>query len=158
MNQKLENLLQMALQTSEEVRERTGELNVGFDEERRTWELIVKYHGSLEELELMGVTVEYLIAGYAILTVPEQLVERVAELEQIEYVEKPKRFFYEAQMPAEGSCIAGVRPGGPYLTGRGVLIAVLDSGERVAQMREELKFLRKELKFSCGIVRRCMLK
>ena len=81
MNQKLEELLQLALQTSEEVRERTEDLNVGFDTVSRTWELIVKYHGSLDSLKLLEIQVEYLIAGYAVLTVPEQLVERVAELE-----------------------------------------------------------------------------
>lgn len=131
MNQKLENLLQLALQTSEEVRKRTEDLNVGFDEETRTWELIVKYHGSLDALELLGVKIEYLIAGYAILTVPEQLVENIVELEQIEYVEMPKRYFYEAQMPAEGSCLPQVTFREPNLTGRGTLIAVLDSGECV---------------------------
>lgn len=128
MNQKLEDLLQLALQTPEEVRERTGNLNVGFDERERTWELIVKYHGSLEELGGLGVQVEYLIAGYAILTVPQQLVERISQLEQIEYVEKPKRYFYEAELPYENSCILPVTGGGQGLTGRNILLAVLDSG------------------------------
>lgn len=128
MNQKLEDLLQLALQTSEEVREQTEELNTGFNENTRTWELIVKYHGSLDALKVLGIQTEYLIAGYAVLTVPEQLVDRVAELEEIEYVEKPKRFFYETEMPAYGSCISQVNLRDPYLTGAGVLIAVLDSG------------------------------
>lgn len=128
MNQKLENLLQLALQTSEDTRERTEDLNVGFDRETHTWELIVKYHGSLEELETRNVSVEYLIAGYALLTVPERLVEAIAKLEQIEYVEKPKRFFYEATDPIEDSCIRQLSQWDFPLTGRGVLIAIPDSG------------------------------
>lgn len=128
MNQKLEDLLQLALETSEEDRERTEDLNVGYDGVSRTWELIVKYHGSLDELERLGVTVEYLLAGYALLTVPEELVEQTAELEQIEYVEKPKRFFYEETGPAEESCIPQVTVRDPFLSGAGVLVAVLDSG------------------------------
>ena len=104
---------------------------MGFNSQARTWELIVKYHGSLDVLEPLGVKIEYLIAGYAILTVPELLVENIVELEQIEYVEKPKRYFYEAEMPAEGSCIPQVTLREPNLTGRGTLIAVLDSGECV---------------------------
>jgi len=128
MNQKLENLLQLALQTSEEVREETEDLNVGFDSFSRTWELIVKYHGSLDVLGGLGVGIEYLIAGYAILTVPEQLVEQMVELEQIEYVEKPKRYFYQQISSTEGSCLEPVIFREPYLTGRGVLVAVLDSG------------------------------
>ena len=128
MNQKLEDLLQLALQTPEEERERTEDLNIGFDQDSRTWELIVKYHGSLDVLERLDITVEYLLAGYALLTVPEGLVEQVAELEQIEYVEKPKRFFYGAVGPAEESCIAQVTRREPFLSGAGVLISVLDSG------------------------------
>lgn len=128
MNQKLENLLQLALQTSEETRERTEDLNIGFDERARTWEVIVKYHGSLDTLETLNVQVEYLIAGYALLTVPEGLVEAVAELEQIEYVEKPKRFFYDVIGPAEDSCIQQLSRRDLSLSGRGTLIAVADSG------------------------------
>lgn len=139
MNQKLEEQLQLALETSEEDRERTEDLNVGFDQVSRTWELIVKYHGSLEALEQLNITVEYLLAGYALLTMPEELVERVAEFEQIEYVEKPKRFFYEAVGPAEESCIAQVTLRDPFLSGRGVLIAVLDSGYRVIIMSSQRK-------------------
>lgn len=128
MNQKLENLLQLALQTPEETRERTEELNVGFDKSARAWEVIVKYHGSLDVLEALNVQVEYLIAGYAVLTVPEALVESVAELEQIEYVEKPKRFFYEVTNPTEDSCIQQLSRRDLSLSGRGVLVAVPDSG------------------------------
>lgn len=128
MNQKLEELLQLALQTPENVRIQTEDLNVGFNTDNRTWELIVKYHGSLEALEALNIQVEYLIAGYALLTVPEQLVDSVAKLEEIEYVEKPKRFFYGVEMPADNSCIAQVTFRHPFLTGSGVLIAVLDSG------------------------------
>ena len=128
MNQKLEDLLQLALQTSEETRERTEELNIGFNGIERTWELIVKYHGSLDALSVLNVQIEYLIAGYAVLTVPEGLVERVAELEEIEYVEKPKRFFYEVTNPVADSCIQQLAGQGFSLTGKGVLVAVLDSG------------------------------
>lgn len=128
MNQKLEDILNLALETPEAVREQTETLNVGFDSESRTWELIVKYHGSLDSLSQLAVQVEYLIAGYAILTVPEGLVERVAELPQIEYVEKPKRFFYQVTVPTAGSCIPQVALRDPALSGEGVLIAVLDSG------------------------------
>ena len=128
MNQKLEDLLQLALQTPEDVRARTDELNIGFDTATQTWELIVKYHGNLDNLRILGVRVEYLIAGYAILTVPEPLVERMVELEEIEYVEKPKRYFYGAEMPTYNSCVAQVVLREPFLTGKGVLVAILDSG------------------------------
>ncbi len=131
MNQKLEELLQLALQTPEAVREQTEELNVGFDPLTGSWELIVKYHGSLDRLQALNIQVEYLIAGYAVLTVPEALVDRVVELEEVEYVEKPKRFFFGVEIPTENSCIVQVTLREPYLTGAGVLVAVLDSGDCV---------------------------
>lgn len=128
MNQKLENLLNLALETPEEVRLQTDNLNVGFDGESRSWELIVKYHGSLDGLEALGVSVEYLINSYAILNVPEGLVEAVSNIEEIEYVEKPKRYYYQDIGPAADSCMTQVTLRDPFLSGAGVLIAVLDSG------------------------------
>ena len=95
MDQKLENILNLALETPEEEREQTESLNVGYSAESRSLELIVKYHGSLDGLREQNIVVEELIAGYAILTVPETLVDTVSETPEIEYVEKPKRFYYQ---------------------------------------------------------------
>lgn len=128
MSEKFENLLNLALETPEAVRVRTEDLNVGFDTQTRSWELIVKYNGNLDRLSEAGITVEYLIAGYAILTVPEHLVDLVAQLPEVEYVEKPKRFFYTDIRPGEDSCVPPVTLSDPFLSGENVLIAVLDSG------------------------------
>ncbi|MCM1268489.1 MAG: S8 family serine peptidase [Bacteroidales bacterium] len=127
-SQKNENLLNLALDTAPVERERSLELNVGYDDDEKTWEVIVKYHGSLEGLAAFGIRVEELIAGYAILTVPETQMERLAQIEQIEYVEKPKRLFFSDLQGSTASCFA---PGSALhreLTGRGVLVAVIDSG------------------------------
>lgn len=136
-NQKLENLLNLALETPEEVRRQTDTLNVGFQLQTKSWELIVKYHGSLDILENLNVRIEYLIAGYAILTVPEEFVDLVAELEEIEYVEKPKRYFYSITGPADSGCFPQLTMRQPYLHGSGTLIAVLDSG--IAYQRRDFR-------------------
>lgn len=128
MNQKLENILNLALETPEEEREQTESLNVGYSAETRSWELIVKYHGSLDRLREQNIVVEELIAGYAILTVPEALVDMVSDTPEIEYVEKPKRFYYGQTFPAGTSCFPPVTMRTPFLNGGGVLLAVLDSG------------------------------
>lgn len=128
MDQKLENILNLALETPEEEREQTESLNVGYSAESRSWELIVKYHGSLDGLREQNIVVEELIAGYAILTVPEALVDTVSDTPEIEYVEKPKRFYYGQTFPAGTSCFPPVTMRTPFLNGRGVLLAVLDSG------------------------------
>lgn len=128
MDQKLENILNLALETPEEEREQTESLNVGYSAETRSWELIVKYHGSLDRLREQNIVVEELIAGYAILTVPEALVDMVSDTPEIEYVEKPKQFYYGQTFPAGTSCFPPVTMRTPFLNGRGVLLAVLDSG------------------------------
>ena len=128
MDQKLENILNLALETPETEREQTETLNVGYSRKTRSWELIVKYHGSLDGLREQNIVVEQLIAGYAILTVPEALVERVSATPEIEYVEKPKRFYYQQTDPAGASCFPPVTMRTPFLNGSGVLLAVLDSG------------------------------
>lgn len=120
--------MNLVLETPEAVRLQTNNLNVGFDSGSRSWELIVKYHGSLDGLASLGVSVEYLINSYAILTVPEQLVETVSNIEEIEYVEKPKRYYYQDIGPAADSCMTQVTLRDPFLSGAGVLVAVLDSG------------------------------
>jgi hypothetical protein len=144
MTQKLENVLNLALETPESVREKTDNLNVGYQKETRSWELIVKYHGSLDFLTSLGVMVEYLIPGYCILTVPQDLVETISGYEEIEYIEKPKRYYYMIEDAKTASCISSVETREPFLTGEGVLIAVLDSGARVTQGTRAI-FSRKEL-------------
>lgn len=134
MNQKIENVLALALQTPDSVREKSLNLNVGFTEETRTWELIVKYNGDLKEaVSGLPVTaeeliVEELIAGYGLLTVPEDLVDTVSRLPQIEYVEKPKRLFFSMADGKEVSCVLPVTKRQPFLSGKGILLAVIDSG------------------------------
>lgn len=127
-SQKNENLLNLALDTPEAERERSLELNVGFDTALKSWEVIVKYHGSLQELILRGIGVEELIAGYAILTVPESEMDILAETEQIEYAEKPKRLFFSDLAGNTASCYTPNSRLFGELTGAGVLVAVIDSG------------------------------
>ena len=127
-SQKNENLLNLALDTPEAERERSLELNVGFDTAKKSWEVIVKYHGSLQELAPRGIGVEELIAGYAILTVPESEMDILAETEQIEYAEKPKRLFFSDLEGNTASCYTPNSQLFGELTGAGVLVAVIDSG------------------------------
>lgn len=47
-NQKLENLLNLALDADENERERSEILDVGYDPIEKEWELIVKYSGDID--------------------------------------------------------------------------------------------------------------
>ena len=145
-NQKRENLLNLALDATEEERLKSVNLNVGYAPGEKTWELIVRYNGSLESLRDEGIRVDELAAGYAVLVVPESRIEQVSAMEQIVYIEKPKRLFFASNMARAASCLStiqtssgsgtgGVGAGAGVisglesgLTGRGVLVAVIDSG------------------------------
>ena len=128
VNQKLENLLNLSLDTTAEERSRSSELETGYNPEEQTWELIVKYSGSLDEVRELGVQVEEMRNEYAILTVKESLIRLISVLPQIEYIEKPKRLFFAINQAKAASCVNILQEAPPYLSGRGVLIAVLDSG------------------------------
>lgn len=106
-DQKRENLLNLALGATKEERERSENLEVGYDPEEKTWELIVRYFGSLDPLREMGIRVKELIGGYAVLRVPESRIDAVSSLNQIQYIEKPKRLFFAVNMARTASCLSG---------------------------------------------------
>lgn len=127
-NPKIENLLNLALEATPQERERSQNLNVGFDREERQWELIVKYNGDLSGLRSRGIRVTELQNEYAILLVPESLIDGLANMTQIEYIEKPKRLYFAVNQGRTASCITGVQNQRFGLFGRGILVACLDSG------------------------------
>lgn len=133
-SQKLENLLNLSLNATEEEREKSLDLDVGYDEDSNLWELIVKYSGDLSGLDSSIIRVERLIGGYAIVTIPQNLISTFAELEEIEFVEMPKRLYFSIQQAKEASCILPVTVAAPYLSGRGTLVAIIDSGIDVTRM------------------------
>ncbi len=49
-NQKVDNILNLAVDATPEEREKSLELNVGYDPADREWDVIVKYSGDIEEL------------------------------------------------------------------------------------------------------------
>ena len=150
-SQKFENLLNLALDATSEEREKSEALDVGYDAQTEEWELIVRYHGTeqnLREKLILSVNtvqgqsyeadegietdiqIDFLYGGYAILTVPEYLIDRLPQIEEIEYIEKPKRLFFSVNQGKQASCILPVQTEEQYgmLRGRGVLVAVIDSG------------------------------
>ena len=93
-SQKIENLLNLALQSTSYEREKSQELTEGYSPSTNSWELIIKYHGELENLRSMNILVEPLINGYCIVTIREDLIPALASLNQVEYIEMPKRLFF----------------------------------------------------------------
>ena len=127
-DQKLENVLNLALDATEEERQKSLELDVGYDAIMQEWDLIVRYSGSLDEIRELGAGVVELQNEYAIITIREDLIDRLTEFPQIEFVEKPKRLFFAVENEKRASCIPPVQRPPLNLTGRGVLVGIIDSG------------------------------
>ncbi len=128
-NQKLEDQLSLALDTPAQMREKSDNLDTGYAPEENTWELIVKYNGNLDRLT-GGIRVEPLIAGYAIVTIPENLIGAFSRMEEIEFIEKPKKLYPQVTAGLGASCFYPLlQPvSGKALSGQGVYMAILDSG------------------------------
>ncbi len=134
-DQKLDNLLNLALDATEEEREKSRNLNVGYEKQTRKWEIIVKYSEMGDSVEvLLGgpeISVVPLLGRYAIVTLPESMLDEYSRRPQIEFIEKPTRLYFEDLFSKEASCITQVQrdePGNLRLTGHGVLIGIVDSG------------------------------
>lgn len=124
--------LLIAMGTSEEEREKSLDLNVGYSDLLEKWELIIRYTGSLDEIkEELGISVEELLGSYAVVWIPQYLIGRLSEYSQIDYIEKPKSLILSRMEGIAASCVSRVRLPDYSLTGRGTLVACLDSGEFV---------------------------
>lgn len=108
--------------------------------------IIVRYKGSLKEkteAAFPGSHVVELFNQYAIVTLPDGNLEAFSALPEVEYIERPKRLYFDLEDGRRVSCIdsvqgtvggnssggAGmVQNGVNGLTGRGVLVGIVDSG------------------------------
>lgn len=126
--QKTENLLNLALDATQEEREKSLELEVGYHPQDREWDLIIKYSGNLERVRQIAVRTTELLNEYAVITVAESRIQELAALSEVEYIEKPKRLYFQIEEGKRVSCINEVQDTRFSLFGQGVLTAVIDSG------------------------------
>ena len=128
-NAKIDNELNLALEVPEVERSKAINLNVGYTPDTNLWELIVKYNGDLNQVrEELQISAVELAGNYAILTIPQYLIDRLSDYPQIEFIEKPKRLFYEVNQGRTASCINPLQTENFNLFGQGVLVAIIDSG------------------------------
>ena len=147
MSQKIENQLNLALDITEEERQKSESLDIGYDLEEKEWELIVKYSGTLERVRTRAVYVTELTGGYAIIQIKESQIKELAAFPEVEFIEKPKSLYFQVENGRRVSCIDEVQAA-PFfpstgqagledeqqkkqsfpLLGKGVLIGIVDSG------------------------------
>ena len=127
-SQKLENLLNLALNSAEDEREKSLNLNVGYDPLDREWDLIIKYSVNLDRVRKIASKVTELQNEYAVIRITESRIDILSEIPEVEYVEKPKRLFFQAAEGRRVSCINAVQDTRLSLYGQGILVAIIDSG------------------------------
>ena len=128
MSQKIENILNLAFEATPEERARSAELDVGYDAGERAWDLIIKYSGSLDAAWEISESVTELLNNYAVVRIREDRIEALASLPEVEFVEKPKSLYFQVDVGRQVSCIDAVQEAPYDLTGRGVLVGIVDSG------------------------------
>ncbi|MCI8994003.1 MAG: S8 family peptidase [Eubacterium sp.] len=142
-DQKFENLLNLALDASESELQNSAQLREGYCENEKTWEVIIKYSGTLDTVRALGedIKIYELLNHFAVIEMPKVKIAELGKLENIEYVELPKRIYFSILDAKVESCITvlqsrpgvsssgGVKvPGAVMLSGRGILIGIVDSG------------------------------
>ena len=147
MSQKIENQLNLALDITEEERQKSESLDIGYDPEEKEWELIVKYSETLERVRTRAVYVTELTGGYAIIQTKESQIKELAAFPEVEFIEKPKSLYFQVENGRRVSCIDEVQAASSFssirqeggednqqkkqsfpLLGKGVLIGIVDSG------------------------------
>lgn len=128
-DEKFENQLNIALDLSEEEREKSEDLDAGYDKETNQWEVIFRYSGTLDTIKRSETTViEPLSMGYAIAYIKENELDTFSRNEQVIFIEKPKNLLLNRQSSIAASCMLSVKNPPLSLTGRGVFVAVIDTG------------------------------
>ena len=134
MGEKSDNSLSLALEIPQEELMKSQGLMTGFDSEEDVWELIVRYTGNLDKVrEINGVDVRELSNGYAVLNVKKELINEVANVEEIIYIEKPTALIFSLLRGKQASCINEVQQTfanneNNGLFGEGVIVGIADSG------------------------------
>ena len=143
-DQKLENLLNLALGATEEEREKSLNLDVGYHPIDREWELIIKYSGNLDQVRALAIQVVELQNEYAIIRISQSRIDLLSDIPEVEYIEKPKRLFFQIANGKRVSCINEVQDTRFLdLRGQGVLVAIIDSGidyQQFPSIREEMLY------------------
>ncbi len=129
MDQKIENLLNISLQSTNAEREKSLDLDAAYQGVDNRWEIIVKHSGSLLFLQekYPGTQVEELFGGFAIIFTEKDFIDLIAAEQVVDYVEMPKAVYFGLEYAKTASCIRTVYPNNLNLSGRGVIVAIIDS-------------------------------
>ena len=130
---KIDSQLKTSLSIPEDLLEKTH-IKTGYDNNNKLWEVIVKYNGDLQvvkedmQKQNMDLEIEILSANYAIITLKKEQILLLTLYRQIEYVEQSKDLVFELDTATNSSCNDEIQSKPYNLTGKGSLVAIIDSG------------------------------
>lgn len=132
---KLGTELNLALETPQDERRKSIDLDVGYNAAFDQWELIVRHTGSLEAISSeVGFSYISLLGSFAVITIKSELIERLTKYPSIIFIDKPKNIYISNinQFNMAPSYQADISRQtlleNQSFTGAGVLVAVIDSG------------------------------
>ncbi len=129
MNQKIDNQLNLSLMLSENERSKAGDLQTGYNSLNNEWELIIRYTGDIQNaIGTIPATIKELSYGYGLVKVKESDIDRLSALREVIFVEKPKKLYTSLDYSVVAACVSPVWRMPYELTGKGVLVAVIDTG------------------------------
>lgn len=131
--QKIENSMNLSFDVTIEERKKSLNLNVGYNEGEDTWDAIIKFSGNKNgdifgDKQLSKVKVVELLNEYAVITATKEQIEQLAKLSFVEYIEKPKRLFFERVTGMQLSGVTSLKREPYQLGGEGVIVGIIDSG------------------------------
>ena len=135
INQKLNPARALSLSLDDTKRMESPWLRSGFSPDINTWKLILFYNGSLEEIQKeIPFSFIPLLGNFAILFIQEKYLPAFLAYPQVLYVELSRPIYENALTGIASSClpdyniITGRNVNETTLTGKGTVIAILDSG------------------------------
>lgn len=129
-NQKIDVSLRASLEATPVERNASDDLSTGSSSDG-FWDLIVLYTGSPQTLqnEFPSSSFTFLLGNYAIVKISEDNIPSLAAFPQVIYIERPRQLFFEIVSARQASCLSAIQENSSYgLTGKGILISVIDSG------------------------------
>ena len=129
-NQKIDVSLRASLEATPAERNASDDLSTGSSSDG-FWNLIVLYTGSPQTLqnEFSSSSFTFLLGNYAIVKISEDDIPSLAAFPQVIYIERPRQLFFEIVSARQSSCLSAIQENSSYgLTGKGILISVIDSG------------------------------
>ncbi|MEE1304269.1 MAG: S8 family peptidase [Agathobacter sp.] len=126
---KMETNLYASLSATPSELQSSPDLAVGFTAETDTWEVIIQYVQSPEEILKAFPSIAFtpLLGNYAIVRVPAREIDNLALFPAVVYMEKPRQLFYEVLNGKREACIGGL-VNNLNLSGKNTIVGIIDSG------------------------------